>query len=187
MDINGGNPQQLTSGIGDEKPTFSPDGKWVVYSSLTSGLPNLWRVPIDGGNPTKITDKFCLAPSVSPDGKLIACMYLESPNTADALPDKIAIIPFEGGAPLKSFDIHNNGTNPMMVRWSADGRSLLYNETRNNISNLWSQPLDGGAAKQITEFRDSLMANFAWSPDGKQLAASRGIAIRDAVLISDAR
>jgi Tol biopolymer transport system component len=114
-------------------------------------------------------------------------MYRENPNVADALPDKIAIIPVEGGGPLKTFDIRNSGTIPMMVRWSPDGRSLHYNETRNNITNIWSQPLDGGPAKQLTDFRDLLVSFFAWSPDGKQLAASRGLAIRDAVLISDLR
>lgn len=187
MEIDGANPQQLTTGTGDGEPSFSPDGKWIVYSSFTSAVPNLWRVSIDGGNATRVTDKFCFAPSISPDGKLIACMYRENPNVADALPDKIAIIPFEGGGPLKTFDIRNSGTIPMMVRWSADGRSLHYNETRNNITNIWSQPLDGGPAKQLTDFRDLLVSFFAWSPDGKQLAASRGLAIRDAVLISDSR
>jgi hypothetical protein len=31
----------------------------------------------------------------------------------------------------------------------------------------------------------SLMTGFAWSRDGKQLACTRGVLVRDAVLISD--
>ena len=187
MDINGGNQQQLTAGVGDSHPTFSPDGKWVFYSSLSSGLPNIWKVPIDGGNATQITRKFCVAPSISPDGKQIACMYLENSNATDALPDKIAIISIESGSAVKIFNIKNNGTSPMMVRWSSDGRSVLYNETRNNVTNIWNQPLDGGPARQLTNFRDSFLSSFEWSRDGKQLVAARGNPIRDAVLINNSR
>jgi len=77
--------------------------------------------------------------------------------------------------------------SPVMVRWAADGRSVLYNKTRNNVTNIWNQPLDGGPARQLTNFRDSLVYSFEWSPDGKQLAAARGNPIRDAVLINNSR
>ena len=73
-----------------------------------------------------------------------------------------------------------------MAQWSADGKSILYTTNNNNVTNIWSQPLDGGPAKQVTDFKDSLMSGFAWSRDGRQLACSRGILLRDAVLISDA-
>ncbi len=36
------------------------------------------------------------------------------------------------------------------VKWSPDGRALLYVETRGGISNLMSQPIDGSAAKITT-------------------------------------
>jgi hypothetical protein len=36
----------------------------------------------------------------------------------------------------------------------------------------------------LTDFKDQLIANFAYSPDGKQLAFSRGEVNRDVVLIS---
>jgi hypothetical protein len=39
----------------------------------------------------------------------------------------------------------------------------------------------------VTDFKDSLMAGFAFSRDGKQLACSRGILLRDAVLISEVK
>jgi tricorn protease-like protein len=57
--------------------------------------------------------------------------------------------------------------------------------TANNVTNVWSQPLDGGQAKQATEFKEMLMTGFAWSRDGKQLACTRGNLVRDAVLIRD--
>jgi hypothetical protein len=55
------------------------------------------------------------------------------------------------------------------------------------VSNLWSQPLDGGKAKQITDFKSDLIYNFAYSRDGRQLALARGSHTRDAVLISEVK
>ena len=34
---------------------WSPDGKSLTYNS-TEGVPNLWKLPLDGGKPQKITD-----------------------------------------------------------------------------------------------------------------------------------
>ncbi len=55
------------------------------------------------------------------------------------------------------------------------------------ISNIWSQPLDGGAPKQLTDFKTDRIFAFDWSRDGKQLAVSRGTVTSDVVLIKDFR
>jgi hypothetical protein len=70
------------------------------------------------------------------------------------------------------------------AQWSADSKSIMYTVNNNNVTNIWSQPFEGGPAKQITEFKDSLMTGFAWSRDGKTLATTRGTLVRDAVLIT---
>ena len=44
--------------------------------------------------------------------------------------------------------------------------------------------LDGGQPKQLTEFKDQRIFNFAWSRDGKQLALARGVVNSDVVLLS---
>ncbi len=75
MDIDGLNPKQLTGGGSDWWATCSPDGRWVIYTSSSSGKFTLWKVPIDGGEAVQLTDYFSELPSVSPDGKLIACSY----------------------------------------------------------------------------------------------------------------
>jgi dipeptidyl aminopeptidase/acylaminoacyl peptidase len=73
---------------------------------------------------------------------------------------------------------------PSPVRWSPDGRSLVYVDTRDNISNLWSQPLDGGQPKQLTDFKSELIGDFDWSRDGRQLPLTRGTVTNDAIMIS---
>ena len=52
-------------------------------------------------------------------------------------------------------------------------------------SNIWKQPLDGGPATQLTDFKTDRIFWFDWSRDGKQLALVRGTVSSDVVLISD--
>ncbi len=52
--------------------------------------------------------------------------------------------------------------------------------------NLWKQPLSGGPPQQITHFKELIFA-YDWSPDGKQLAITRGSKPSDVVLISNFR
>jgi hypothetical protein len=96
---------------------------------------------------------------------------------------KIGIITIEGGDPLELFDVRP--ALPLKMRWSADGRTLFYVANRDGVSNIWSYPLDGGAPKQITDFKSDQIFYFDWSRDGKQLVLSRGMESRDVVLISD--
>jgi hypothetical protein len=42
-----------------------------------------------------------------------------------------------------------------------------------------------GAPQQLTHFNDAMLANFAFSPDGKKAVLLRGREIRDMVLITD--
>jgi WD40 repeat protein len=124
-----------------------------------------------------------LQPDVSPDGKFLACGYRGQFNT----PWKLAIIPIEGGLPVKTFDIAPTVPLPIVVRWTPDGRELTYIDTNGGSSNLWKQSIDGGPPKRISNFPSDQIFAFDWSPDGKQLAYSRGTSINDVVLISDAR
>jgi Tol biopolymer transport system component len=72
-----------------------------------------------------------------------------------------------------------------MSEWTPDGRALLYLLTRNGITNIWSQPIDGGPTKQLTDFKSDLIFRFDWSRDGKWLVVARGNVSSDVVLISD--
>lgn len=184
VNLDGGNPVQLTSGLSDSYPALSPDSRWVIYTTLDGAKPALWKVSIDGGTPVRVTDHVATTAAVSPDGRLIAYTYPESPDPF-APPNRIAVMSFDGGPNLKVFEIAPGGTVSAVIQWSGDGKSILFSATSNNTSNIWSQPIDGGPPKQITDFKDLLMTGFAWSHDGKQLACTRGTLLRDAILITD--
>src|SRR5207245_5520122 len=179
MDIDGSNQKQLTSGDMENFPTCSPDGKWVLYATNASGVQNLWKVTIDGGNPVQLTDRFSGRPIISPDGKLIAVKYMKDPSSRKVV---MALIPFEGGDPIKLLDIPG-----FFVHWSHDGRAIQYIDSRGGSSNLWSQPIDGGPPKQLTELKSDRLFSFVWSADGKQRAVSRAIDAEDVVLVNSSR
>ena len=181
IDIDGGNLTQLTSGSSEEFPDISPDGKWVVYTATASSNFRLWRVPIAGGDAIQITDKLSQWPAVSPDGKWIACWYRNQPN----MPWQLAIIPFDGGAPTKVFDVPATAASSIPIRWTPDGKALSYVDTRSGTSNIWNQPIDGSAARQISGFTSEQIFWFSWSPAGGQLAVSRGSDISDVVLFTE--
>jgi TolB protein len=182
MDADGGNLKQLTEGPGDFIARSSPDGRWVVFPSARSGSTRLWKVSIDGGEPVRITDKFTEAPIVSPDGSLIACVFREDQPNA---PNKVAIIPFAGGGPIKLLDIPQSFNRTAGLRWMPDGRTLTFIDTINGVSNIWSLPLEGGPPKQLTDFKTDQIFWFDFSRDGKQLALSRGTQTSDVILIRD--
>jgi len=184
MNLDGSNPVRLTSGLIDLFPSISPDSRWVIYTAVEGSKPTLWKISIDGGTPVQVTDHVATAATISPDGKSIVYTYPESSDSF-APPNRMALIPFEGGAPIKIFAIPNSGTVLTLAQWSVDGKSILYTVNANNVSNIWSQPLDGGSPKQITHFNDLLMTGFAWTPNGKLLACTRGALVRDAVLVTD--
>jgi TolB protein len=186
VDIDGGNLRQLTQGGTYYHASCSPDNGWVLLDSNRSGKWALWKVPIDGGNPTQLTDYFSYYPAVSGDGKWIACLYRPDPAKSDKR--KIAIIPFEGGQPAKTVDFQRAmqpEVRDVGIKWTPDGRALAYLDVRSGASNIWSQPLDGGPPKPLTNFDESSQVlSFAWSRDGKQLAMARGRSKADVILIS---
>jgi Tol biopolymer transport system component len=184
MDIDGGAFKQLTTGGGEFGPSISPDGQWVVYTSNSAGKDALMKVSIEGGDPVRLTETPSPGPAISPDGKLVACYYGDERSNSGW---KIALIPFEGGPPVRLFDVAPTVDLSVPIRWQPDGQGVAYIDTRNGVSNIWGQPTGGGAAKQLTDFNAGRIFRFAWSPDGKDLACARGSQISDVVLISNYR
>jgi Tol biopolymer transport system component len=183
IDIDGSNLKLLMTG-----PGFSGDcsrsDQWVVYTTYGLGGFSIWKVSIDGGEPTQLVNKYAMIPSISPDGKLIACYYVADSSRAT----KLGIFPIEGGEPLKQFDLLTTaGSGSPPVRWMPDGRSIAYIANQGGVSNIWLQSVDGGPPKQMTDFTTGRVFWFDISRDGKSLAMSRGTVTSDVVLMKDFR
>jgi eukaryotic-like serine/threonine-protein kinase len=177
MDADGSHPKQLSNGGNDGVPSFSHDGKWVIYSSVTTS--DLRKVPIDGGISVQLTDRPVTWPTVSLTEGMIAGLYRSDENS----PQRLAVFTPEGGRPIKTFDIPSGLFS--YPRWTSNGRSILYVITRAETSSLWSQPVDGGAPKQLTDFKPEQIFSLDLSRDGKWLVFTRGTILRDVILITD--
>ena len=96
-DIDGGNLKQLTSGDGEVYPHCSPDGWWVVYQQGYGWVkPNLWKVPLEGGEAMQLTETFSIRPFVAPDGELVAYYYLDEGAW------RIGVSTLNGGRPVSN-------------------------------------------------------------------------------------
>jgi DNA-binding winged helix-turn-helix (wHTH) protein/Tol biopolymer transport system component len=179
FDNSDGSEKRLTKGVGVWS-AFSPDSKWIVFTRYADKI-SLCKVSIDGGEPIKLFDGSALMPAVSPDGKSIAFIGIKDKKW------RISIIPFDGGEPVKTFDTkwqsYKGGKSPL--QWTPDGRAINYLVMSDNVSNIWRQPIEGGAPVQVTNFTTDQIFNFAFSPDGSQLALSRGTFNSDVVLIEN--
>ncbi|HVT85864.1 MAG TPA: hypothetical protein VHD35_11740, partial [Chitinophagaceae bacterium] len=52
---DGGDARRITSTAAVEgNPHFSPDGKWIAFSSNRSGIDQVYIVPAEGGMPTRL-------------------------------------------------------------------------------------------------------------------------------------
>lgn len=182
MNIDGGGLARLTAGGGEKFPSWSSDGRWVVYNSVSpdESLYSLWKVPAEGGEPARLTDTDSERPAVSPDGRRVASFHRDASAAGGY---SVVVTPFDGGPPELTFAIPQDIVPLPFVRWSPDGQSLTYTAHRDGISNIWTQPLSGGAAKQLTDFKSEGRLRFDWSRDGKQLVLSRHVWTSDLVLL----
>jgi serine/threonine protein kinase/dipeptidyl aminopeptidase/acylaminoacyl peptidase len=183
VDLDGSNLKQLTQGhYVDANPVCSADGRSVIFVSDRSGTATLWKVSIDGGTPVQLTNRPAQQPSISPDGQLLSYFYFDEQSNNQP---KLAIIPVEGGEPVRTIELPRS-VQPFAFGWLPDGRSVAYLDNTSGILNVWSKPLDGGAPKQLTNFKSEFVNSFAISSGGK-IAAYRFSATRDIVLIKSFR
>ncbi len=180
VNIDGSNLERITNGDGELYPQCTPDGRWIVYQS-GGNYPTLRKMPIGGGEPTVLTKTTASRPSISPDGKFVAYHYLDSSFERSRW--GIGISSLEDGKRVKRFDFPSTVTE-RIVKWSRDGKSIAFLNSPGGVPNIWTQPLDGGAAKPLTDFPSDSIISFNWNADGSELAVIRGVETSDVLLIS---
>jgi eukaryotic-like serine/threonine-protein kinase len=184
MNRDGGNQTPLTSGNEESNwAQVSPDGKWIVYEHFGAGtLTTLWKRPLDGGEPERLTKSLSMRPAISPDGKWIACWTkAETPNA----PWQIALLSWPDGKIVKQFDVQQtDASGGSAIRWTPDSQSVVYIDFRPDVTSLWQQMISGGAPKKLLESANQVIYSFDISRDGS-IAFSRGLRAHDVVLLTD--
>jgi eukaryotic-like serine/threonine-protein kinase len=156
---------RLTFGpIYNNGPLWSPDGKWIAYTSNRNGRFQLFRKPSDGGGAEEelLNDDQLLFPGDwSPDGKYI--LYARGiPGAQD-----IWALSLEGDR--KPFQVVS--TTPSTFRndpkLSPDGRWMAYLSNESGSPQIYVAAFKGGTGKWQVSANGGL--HPAWSRDGKEL------------------
>ena len=180
VDLDGSNQTRITNGDGEFYPQCTPDGRWIVYQS-SGNYPTLWKIPASGGEPAQVTKTKASRPSLSPDGKFVAYHYLTP--IAEVSRWGFGITSLEDGNQVKRFDFPSTVVE-RLVKWTRDGKSIAFLNSPGGVPNIWLQPLDGGAAKPLTDFSSDSIISFNWDADGSQLAVIRSVETSDVLLIN---
>lgn len=181
INVDGSNPKQLTNKGGEAFPQIMPDGHAVIYSEKPL---KIWKVLTENaGESEQLTEMPANWVTVSPDGSKFAGLTMKLGS-----PLQLSIFSFETGKLLNTFNLIDNvGTPdfPPMLRWSPDGRAIGYISTKDGVSNIIIQPLQGNKPIKLTDFSADRIFAFDWSKDGKKIAYARGSARNKLLLFED--
>jgi dipeptidyl aminopeptidase/acylaminoacyl peptidase len=166
-------------------PSWSPDGSRIAFVTTrhAAGNPEIYVINVDGSEETRLTNHSARddSPDWSPDGTLIAFESSRSSTGALRLyvmrPDGTDVRPLTN----HPVDWHNE----MQPRWSPDGRTVAFITERHppvNNAEIYVVDANGENSRRVTNnsVRD---ATPEWSPDGTQMAVSRGAVLRPEVFV----
>jgi len=123
-------PSKLTTRGRNADPVFSPDGRYVYFSSDRSGRWQLWRVNLDGSTPEQLTrdDAESSRPYVSPDGRSIAFLSFDGATTnRGALRDaRLRLLTLADGKVEELAKLLAGDSSLAAYPWSPDGQYLAF-------------------------------------------------------------
>ncbi len=144
--------------------TWSPDGRYIAYSSDRGGKFDIWVQQLSGGDPVQITKGSGnnWQPDWSPDGKYIA--YRSEDGDGG-----LYVVPALGGAGLAR-KIASFGYYP---RWSPDSSRILLQTREFGVScQLYVVSLDGNPPREVQsdQTNKTTIISAAWHPDGNRIS-----------------
>jgi len=145
-----------------ESIRVSPDRRWLIYDSNIGGDVDIYRVPVDGGTPERLTtdpsDDF--AGDLSPDGQTLA---FHSWRT-----DSRDIFVRSLGTGIEQQLTETDGQESYPV-WSPDGQQIIaFDQSAPATALLIARDGAGGWGDPVAVVTGAFAPS--WSPDGQQIA-----------------
>jgi Ca2+-binding RTX toxin-like protein len=172
------NTPNSTTNVFEFDPSWSPDGKQILYSRNLGSATNIWIMNADGSNQRPLTTGSVNEGNAvfSPDGTKIA-FFSDRSGTSGGQDNEIWVMNADGSNPVRLTTNTDNDNGP---DWSPDGTKITFLSSRANGGqplnrrDVWVMNADGSNPVQLTFTAASGQVNTSphWSPDGKLLAFS---------------
>ena len=168
--------KQLTFAINDHYPQCLAGGK-VIYRSQVGSQLKTMQVSLNGGDPIEVSD-VSWENVISPDSSMF---ITESTDPVTHIGRK-TVKTRQGNQTLVAFDSDNSA-----AAWEPNGRGIAHVFTKDGRTEVWYQPLNGGAPRKMTRVGGRMIFWVNWSPDGRHLVCAVGRISTALILIDDVR
>jgi len=198
--IGGGEAKALTSGAAwDMQPRYSPNGKWIAFTSDRSGGDNIWYVNRDGSDAkqvTKETFRLLNSPNWSPDSEfLVARKHFTSERSLGA--GEMWIYHRSGGDGLQMTKKRTDQKDSGEPVFSPDGKYVYFSDdiTPGQIFEYNKDPNKEIYVIQRLDRESGEIERYVIgpggsvrptpSPDGKSLAFIRRVRYKSTLFVRD--
>ena len=151
-------------------PMWTPDGKYIVLSSLRGNMVRAWRVPVVGG-PLEPEMVYPGVGSISQDGRRL--VYAETQADSSSPFDPAAIwradLSKAGGPVLRTRKLISSQFMEDAAQPSPDGTRLALQSARSGTPQIWLNSSEGNHPVQLTTI-GRFSGTPRWSPDGRWIA-----------------
>jgi Tol biopolymer transport system component/DNA-binding winged helix-turn-helix (wHTH) protein len=160
-------PRRVTvDGSDAGSPTWTPDGRELIFSSNRGGRHELWRVRSSGSaKPVRVNGMGEDAADVviSPNGRRLAYNRRSYLGSLWRLPIETG----KAGSPVR---VTATTARDKFSHLSPDGKRIVFQSSRSGVDEIWVCDTDGANAVQLTTFGRGMSGSPRWSPDGKTIA-----------------
>ncbi|MBA7599250.1 hypothetical protein ES703_06280 [subsurface metagenome] len=130
--VEGGEETRLTDAPGlDDGSDYTPDGEYIYFNSVRTGVMKIWRMRADGSNQEQMTFNEEYAdwfPHPSPDGKWVVFLSYDK-SVEGHPPDKdvvLRIMPLSGGEPRVLAELFGGQGTINVPSWAPDSRHFAF-------------------------------------------------------------
>ncbi len=141
---------------------WTPDGRWIVFSSDRRRNSVLWRVRASGGEPERLPAiaENATDPAFARDGRMVYTQTFRDANVW-----RIDTAGKE--APVKVISSTQYDSSP---QFSPDGSRVAFRSNRSGSNEIWVSDSSGRIPVQLTRYAGPLTGTPRWSPDGMNIA-----------------